>query len=431
MTIPTRILIVDDNESIHDDFRALLSPDQDDDEIEAFAAEYFGDYEKKSIEAPDYDLAHASCSEEALSLMRNEHMIEGRRFAMAFVDVRMPPGLDGIETIERMWIVDPSVQMVICTAYSDYGLDDIQKRLGVSDRYVIIKKPFDPTEIQQLASAMTAKWHRERQLDEYCDHLKRVLRERTFMLEDATIRLKEGERVLVQNEKLASIGQLAAGVAHEISTPISSVDCGLSALGAQIETLRADLSDDSADVLEQMEETIEVAQASSRMVLEIARSLQNFARVSDSDELDWDVNESIEASLRILTHELKDKCNVQMELAEDLPTIRCSPGKLNQVFLNLLKNGIQALDGKGELSISSSHGDDRIVVEISDNGAGIAPEDQANIFEPFFTTKEPGHGTGLGLSIVRDIVTGMGGAVSMESTLGEGTTFRISLPTDR
>jgi CheY-like chemotaxis protein len=156
--INRRILIIDDNRAIHEDFGKILgdSSGADDSALKALEDELFGD----TAPAPakeQFELSSAYQGRDALELVESAEN-DGQPFAMAFVDVRMPPGWDGVETIDRIWQVSPNIQTVICTAYSDYSREQILERLGEHDRLLILRKPFDPSEVQQLARALTEKW---------------------------------------------------------------------------------------------------------------------------------------------------------------------------------------------------------------------------------------------------------------------------------
>lgn len=170
-----RILIVDDNRDIHDDFRKLLAEDDSDAAIDAMASELF-DLPPGRAEAPAFELSFASQGAEGFEMVARGASV-GMPYALVFVDMRMPPGWDGLETLERIWAVDPSIQAVICTAYSDYSWEEIHDRLGSTDRLLVLKKPFDSLEVRQLALALTEKWndHRERERSEA--RLRSLLRE--------------------------------------------------------------------------------------------------------------------------------------------------------------------------------------------------------------------------------------------------------------
>ena len=162
-------------------------------------------------------------------------------------------------------------------------------------------------------------------------------------------------------------------------------------------------------------------------IAELVMSLKDFSRVDRSQSQLFDINEGIETALKICNSQLKDGVNVTRMFAE-LPQINCAPSQLNQVFLNLITNAAQAMDGKGQICIRTSLHENDVEVAISDTGSGMDEETRAHIFEPFFTTKPVGKGTGLGLSIVFRIIEDHGGSIRVESELGKGTEFFIRLP---
>ena len=173
-----RILIVDDNESIHDDFRKILCrPAQSNKMLDKAAAALFGRPLPEPQSFCEFELAHAQQAQEGINLV-DEAVAQGRPFALAFVDVRMPPGCDGVETVRRLWAIDPHLQVVICTAHSDYSLEQILERLERTDRLLILKKPFDNVEVSQLAIALTRKWDLARQARLQRDRLEQTVADR-------------------------------------------------------------------------------------------------------------------------------------------------------------------------------------------------------------------------------------------------------------
>lgn len=185
-----RILVVDDNRDIHDDFRKLLGPDAASDDLDALATVMF-DLPATGPSAPSFELSFASQGAEGFEMIAYAASV-GLPYALVFMDMRMPPGWDGLETLERVWTVDPAVQAVICTAYSDYSWEQITERLGPTDRLLVLKKPFDALEVRQLALAMTEKWNQQHERERTEAHLRGLLR----ALPDALCLVGEGGVVL-------------------------------------------------------------------------------------------------------------------------------------------------------------------------------------------------------------------------------------------
>lgn len=276
-------------------------------------------------------------------------------------------------------------------------------------------------------------------------------------LEEANRRLTENQSQLVQSEKMACIGQLAAGIAHEINNPVGFVMSNIGTLTGYVaamkkmldqyeELARAVRREDGTrhtDVLDRIGETRRREELAYIMadidkllaesidgtgrIRDIVQNLKNFARTDDEQAKLANINDGIEATLKIVWNELKYKCAVHKRLG-DIPPIRCNPGQLNQVFLNLLVNAAQAILEHGDVTISTEAVDGCVVVRVSDTGRGIRPEHLPKIFDPFFTTKQAGKGTGLGLLISQEIVQRHNGTIEVESELGRGTTFTVRLP---
>jgi diguanylate cyclase len=182
-----RLLMIDDNPAIHDDYRKILSGNRADSKVSASEAALFG--ETTAVAGPTFDVDSATQGQEGVERVR-QALAEGRPYSVAFVDMRMPPGWDGLETIERLWQVDPEVQVVVCSAYTDYDWLELLARLGQSDKLIVIKKPFEPIEILQSASALSRKWQNERALRRHVESLELVVTDRTKGLEAANRQLR-------------------------------------------------------------------------------------------------------------------------------------------------------------------------------------------------------------------------------------------------
>jgi two-component system, NtrC family, sensor kinase len=281
------------------------------------------------------------------------------------------------------------------------------------------------------------------------------LRQRNAELEVANGKLKGAQEQVVQSEKLASIGQLAAGVAHEINNPIGYVNSNLSTLQSYatklltaIETLASALArKGGATTVAEVQEirgrydidflAVDLPQLLTESregidrVCKIVRDLKDFSR-NDRGEA-WvsaDVHRGLESTLNIVWNELKYKAQI-VKTFGDIPPIECLPSELNQVFMNILMNAGQAIKDRGVITVSTGHADGKIWVAIGDDGEGIPADVLPRIFDPFFTTKPVGSGTGLGLSISYGIVAKHHGTIEITSVPGQGTLLRIELPIEQ
>jgi signal transduction histidine kinase len=306
--------------------------------------------------------------------------------------------------------------------------------------------------IALLRSEIRDRRAAEARLEAHGEHLEKLVEERSMSVLDA-------QRQLLQQEKLASVGQLAAGVAHEINTPIQYVGDNLRALSDAFEHLveilqqyrslvesadsaplpsqavedirRAESERDLEYLLEDIPNAVRQALEGVGRVTKIVRAMKDFSHMDRGEFAPVDLNRSLEDTLTVARNEYKYVADVRTEF-EELPPVVCCGGELNQVFLNLLVNAAHAIaDTKqhGLITISTRRDADQVIVSISDSGTGIPPEIQSKIFDPFFTTKEVGRGTGQGLSIAHQIVVGRHkGSLTFETQPGKGTTFRIRIP---
>ncbi len=246
-------------------------------------------------------------------------------------------------------------------------------------------------------------------------------------LAEANRRLKENQAQLIQTEKMAFLGQLAAGVAHEINNPVGYVMSNLETLSDDmIRFLDGDRGGPDLDP-EELREMLAESRAGLAQVRDIVSRLKNFARPDEAEPELANLNDVVEGSVKMVWNQLKHRCTVHKELG-DLPSILCRPGQLGQVFTNLLVNAAQAITEQGVIRIETRAGLHDITVSISDTGVGIPREHLDVLFTPFFTTKPPGQGTGLGLAVSYGIVTAHGGTIEVASRPGEGSRFTVSIP---
>ena len=271
--------------------------------------------------------------------------------------------------------------------------------------------------------------------------------------ETKLLQLAEAQSQLLQSEKMATIGQLAAGVAHELNNPIAFVSSNLGTLEnyikdfleiielyhanvppdllVDIEAIKA--SKDFDYLLSDIFQIVEESKDGLSRMKRIVQDLKDFSRVGESEWQPANLHQCLNSTLNIVWHELKYKCQIIKYYAEDLPPVCCIASQINQAFMNLLVNAGHAVEKQGEISITTRiNPTDNTTVQIfiADNGIGIAPENLKRIFDPFFTTKPVGQGTGLGLSITWSIVDKHHGTLDVNSTLGKGTTFILTLPID-
>jgi PAS domain S-box-containing protein len=302
----------------------------------------------------------------------------------------------------------------------------------------------------------------EQQLLNQNARLESVVQQRTAALSqqlaaltESNRKLEEAQFQLLQSEKLASIGQLAAGVAHEINNPIGFINSNLGTLGGYVESLLAidaaytdaqhalepgvqlafeavnalKTGSDHAFMVDDLRQLIKESRDGLERVKTIVRDLKDFARVGSAEWAWADIHQGLESTLNIVWNELKYKATVERDYGT-LPQVHCIPSQLNQVFMNLLVNAAHAIEGQGVIRVRTGCNDQQIWVEVTDTGVGIPPENINRIFDPFFTTKALGKGTGLGLSLAWGIVQRHRGTIEVKSEPGKGSTFRVLLPVD-
>lgn len=414
-----RILIIDDNESIHNDFRSILGSSSNRSAgLSDAKAALFGDAADTNASIT-FDVDSAFQGKEGLERVL-QAIKEGRPYAMAFIDMRMPPGWDGIETIKNIWKEYPDLEIVICTAYSDYEWSDIVEKLERNDQLLILKKPFDNVEVYQLASALTEKWNLARKASMKMEQLRQLVQEQT---KELTIAKKQAEAA---NE---AKGQFLANMSHEIRTPLNSI-IGLSEL----------LSEEK--LLEEHAKYVNLILVSGRNLIRIVNDILDYSKI-ESGKFDIEMTScSIQEILTDINSMMSmDAQRKQLEFkiieSGELPaTIRTDSTRLRQCLINLANNAIKFTE-KGHVYIyvsleKCSNGKPVIRFNVEDTGIGIKKPDIDKLFVSF--TQADGSisrkygGTGLGLAISKQLAHLLGGDLTFSSEEGKGSTFSLVLP---
>jgi len=443
---------------------------------EPFVRETCGDV----LEEAGYHVEKAENAGAALSVLERL----GEAVDCVLLDVRlappnMPEQLDGVDVLRAIKSRWPDLGVIVISAYATVDNAVASLNLG-ADAYV--RKPVNPEELLALITKTVERRHLAREkarLEAQAQKQNRFLREKNeelaaantqlasanqqletanHQLQEALRRLRETQAQLIQSEKLASLGQLVAGVAHELNNPISFVYSNMARLLEYVEDIRRvfaahrrildglkvgttptreelselDSLEAAADIgyiLEDLQALSHESREGAERVQSVVLDLRNFSRLDEGEVQNVDLVQGIKSTLNLLRPELKHRVDLKLEL-KAVPNIRGNTAQLNQVVMNLVMNAAQAIEGEGSIRIATEPTSMGVRLIISDTGKGIPEDNLSKIFDPFFTTRKDrrGGGTGLGLAIVHSIIERHTGTIRAESTVGEGTTFTIDLP---
>ncbi|GBD94247.1 sensor protein ZraS [bacterium BMS3Abin05] len=399
-----------------------------------------------------YQVLKGSNGKEGLAILEKETP------DLIISDVMMPE-MSGIEFCKAVKSnpAKRDIYFLVLTSRTDVAEKVRLLDIGADD---FLSKPVNNDELLAKVRASMRIQELQRELKESntrLKHLNHRLKQATKHLQTANREIKETQAQLLQQEKMASIGQLAAGVAHEINNPIGFISSNLSVLQdyisdlmkfltkykelkenikrnkrehlqvsfEELQTIERDIG--LQFILEDFEKIVQESLDGAERVKVIVQDLKDFSHIDQAEIKFFQINKGLESTLNIVWNEIKYKAKVIKDYGK-VPEIRCYPMQLNQVFMNLLVNAAQAIEKNGLIKIKTFLKDKRVVVQISDNGIGIAEENLNKIFDPFFTTKDVGKGTGLGLSTAYNIVKKHHGEIRVESKIGKGTRFTIELP---
>jgi len=432
-----RILVIDDNESIQQDFRRILTEQNGDcGALDSASAAFFGSESTEHAATMAFHVDTAAQGQDGVAKVR-EALHRSQPYAVAFVDMRMPPGWDGVETIEHLWDADEDLQVVLCTAYSDYTWEQTTERLGHTDRLLVLKKPFDNIEARQIACALTEKWEAHRQARIKLDELAEIVRQRTREIEQAR------DEVLVKNDELLKArtdaeqanrakSAFLANMSHEIRTPMTAI------LG-WVEML-AD-AEREAIPFSQRIEALETIRRNGEHLLNLINQILDLSKI-EAGMLEVEriaaSPQAVVADVMTLMGEQAEKKSIELkhEYVGPIPTtVLTDPMRVRQILINLVGNAIRFTDVGGVRLVTrrvvKDGCDPKLQFDVIDSGIGMTPEQVGELFQPFHqadlsTTRKYG-GTGLGLSISQRLARLLGGDISVDSVLGQGSTFCVTI----
>lgn len=412
-----RILIVDDNQEILNDYQKILRPTQNHKkDLHKLAADLFEEY-------PSSDLAPKRAQKEfALTIASNgldavERVTEAiGQFSLAFIDIRMPPGIDGIETSKRIWALDPNIQIVLCTAYSDYSLEEIVDKLIDSDKLLILKKPFDRIEVTQIANALSNKWEIQKQLRKHRNTQDRHFRQQKKYAEDLSRTIEDRNSFF-------------ARISHDLRTPLNGI------LGVMDLLNCTEITDEQAEFLS-------IITRSGKTLLRLVNDVLDYTQL-DSCRLEIidsliDINHILDTSIKLFEHDANKKgIKLKGNVNKKIPNQLVGDGtRIEQVLCNIIGNAMK-FTKVGQIS-TSIEGTKKsatvwdVSITVSDTGPGIPEEKLKAIFKSFHQI-DPAHpsnngGVGLGLAISQGLVELMGGTINAFNGENGGAVFKVTIP---
>ncbi|WP_198264339.1 response regulator [sulfur-oxidizing endosymbiont of Gigantopelta aegis] len=426
-TTKVRILITDDNKQIHRDFISSLSPrnaaqNAADKALDNLIDDVFdspsnnAQENQTNISCPyEFELDFAFQGEEA-SAMVDKAFAEGKPYSMVFMDVRMPPGWTGLETIQHIWKKHPELEMVICTAYSDYTWEDFSKILGISHRLLLLKKPFDKMEAKQLALSLSMKSSYYNQYLHHIETLEEAVKSRTQALEAEKIKAEAANRAK---------STFLANMSHELRTPLNGI------LGY------ADLMSRENELNNTQNKHLNIIQRCGTHLLSLINNVLDLSKIEsglmEKSETHFNLHQLIDDIQQMLIPRCqRNHLELIVDIDEFVPKVVSGDDrKLRQILINLMANAVKFTPPLGEIRLKVANESlHQILFSIADTGQGIPEQDLETIFQPFRQSqaKSNDDSTGLGLSICTSFVNLLDGELQVESQLGKGSRFYFSIP---
>lgn len=410
-----RILLADDNPDIHRDFQRIFQHEQANQQ-EKIAEALFGKSKRKPhFQETDFKLDVVFQGQEALKYVK-QSIAENKPYALAFIDIRMPPGDDGVQTIKKIWELDSNIQVVICTAYSDYSWDEMQRELSNSDSFLILKKPFDIVEVRQLVFSLTKKWELKRRVLSQIENLEAAIQEHTKELRQAKETAESANRLK---------SEFLSNMSHEFRTPLNGI------IGF------AEILYEGKMPSEQNKEFCNDILSSAHRLLQMVNDILEMSRLESDVEIK---NEPVH--FHEITQEVYEihrpcitekKLKIAINIDEKLTDIYGDVDKLKQILFHFMSNAVKFTPDGGSIEVKIIQWDhESYRIEMRDTGIGIPSDDLGKLFIPFkqldvgMTKKY--QGAGLGLALTRRMAESMHGKVGVESELGKGSTFFVTLP---
>ncbi len=441
------ILVIDDNKSIYEDFCKILLPPTESDELSSLESELFSSELSQSatLQKPvskQYVIDYASQGEEGYYQILAAQSA-GQPYMIAFCDMRMPPGWDGLKTLEHIIKKDSDIQLIICTAFSDHSFEEINARLGNNSNVLALKKPFDPLEVRQLANSLTEKWLSHEIANIQMSRLEEMVRVRTSAVQESEEKIKKINHGLEAEVKKRTQdlfaaklkaeaaneakGHFLSTISHELRTPLHGI-LSFSSFGIS--------KSDSASDEKKLSYFEKINQCGTNL-LTLVNSLLDLAKL-EAGKMVFDFEESkLDAMVEEVMDEFRSLCidksvSLSCNILGPVVDVVLDPIKIKQVIRNLISNAMKFSPANSRITIDIIYTTECIHVKVTDQGQGIAEDELSIIFEKFSQSKnikEATGGTGLGLAICREIMTGHRGQIWAENADG-GACFIFTLQTN-